>query len=45
MRPCWKASMMGSDQPEFDEAWLSEIGRRIDEVDAMIAEDQAARRM
>ena len=48
----------GSDQPEFDEAWLSEIGRRIDEiqngtaklltreeVNAMIAEDRAARGM
>jgi len=48
----------GSDQPEFDEAWLSEIARRIDEiqngtaklltqeeVDAMIAEDWAARGM
>ena len=48
----------GSDQPEFDEAWLSEIGRRVneiqngtaklltqEEVDAMIAEDQASRGM
>jgi len=48
----------GSDQPGSDEAWLSEIGRRIDEiqngtaklltqeeVDAMIAEDRAARDM